>query len=396
MPGSWNGDFFGLSEAPDMPQPMRDFALEVYFSRWEFTAKYNLGGSDAETVSQKALLDLATPEDRTAFENLTLGYTESFGAPALREEIAKTYDTVRPEHILCFAGAEEAIYVAMRVLLAPGDHAIVVTPNYQAVETVPLSVCEVTGIPLDAERDWELDIDRVRAAVRPTTKLISINFPNNPTGKIIPRASLDALVDICRRQGAWLFSDEVYRLIERDASLRLPQAVDLYERAISLNVMSKAYGLAGLRIGWLACKDRDTLVRLERYKHFLSICNSAPSEMLALIALKAKDGMLERNRRIVRDNVAEYARVLGQFPHLFDWKVPDGGCVGFIRYKGKDGVEAFTARAVEECGVLFLPASIFRSDLSPVPADRFRVGFGRAHVTRGLAVLRDWLERNAT
>jgi aspartate/methionine/tyrosine aminotransferase len=376
-------------------QPIRDFALEVYFSRWEFTAKYNLGGSDAETLSQRALLDLASPADRLAYENLTLGYTETFGAPGLREEIAKTYDTVQPDHVLCFAGAEEAIYTAMKVLLSPDDHAIIVTPNYQAAETIPLSVCEVTGVPLDPDRDWELDVEQVRAAVRPNTKLISINFPNNPTGKIIPRATLQALVDICRRQGLWLFSDEVYRLIERDEALRLPQAVDIYERAISLNVMSKAYGLAGLRVGWLACKDRDTLVRLERFKHFLSICNSAPSEMLALIALRARAAILDRNRRIVRANVAEYARVLGDFRELFDWEVPDGGCVAFIRYKGKDGVEEFAHRVVSDEGVLFLPASLFRSDLSPVPTDRFRVGLGRSYVPQGLALLRNWLERNA-
>ena len=375
-----------------MARSMRNSSIEVYFSQWEFVARYNLSGSDAEPVTQKQLLELANREDRRAYENLSLGYTETFGSPALREEIAKTYDTVGPEHILCFAGAEEAIYTAMRVLLRADDHAIVVTPNYQSTETVPLSVCEMTGVPLDAERDWALDIERVRAAVRPNTKLISINFPNNPTGKIIPRESFDALVDVCRDHGLWLFSDEVHRLIERNDLLRLPQAVDKYERAISLNVMSKAYGLAGLRVGWLACKDRDTLVRLERYKHFLSICNSAPSESLALIALKARERLLERNRRIVHDNVAEYARVFGEFPELFDWKEPDGGCVTFIRYKGRDGVEEFARRALEEAGVLFLPASIFQSELSEVPVDRFRVGVGRAHVSEGLQALRTWLE----
>src|SRR5208337_4695074 len=235
---------------------MRDFALEVYFSKWEFEAKYNLTASDAESRSVAELLSLASAADRAAFEDLRLGYTETFGALALREEIARTYDTVEPEHLVCFAGAEEAIYAAMHVLLGADDHAVVVTPNYQAAETVPLSLCAVSGVPLEIERHWDLDLDRLRAALRPNTKLISINFPNNPTGKIISRAQLDAIVDLCRSRGIWLFSDEVYRLIERDPSLRLPQAADVYERAVSLNVMSKAYGLPGLRIGWLACKDR--------------------------------------------------------------------------------------------------------------------------------------------
>ena len=374
---------------------MRDFALEVYFSKWEFAAKYNLAGSDGENMTVAQLLKLASPDDRAAFGDLRLSYTETFGSPALRAEIARTYDTVGPEHLLCFAGAEEAIYAAMHVLLDPADHAIVVTPNYQAAETVPLGICEVTGVPLDIDRDWELDIDLLRAALRPDTKLISINFPNNPTGKIIPRATFDAIVEICRGRGIWLFSDEVYRLIERDRALRLPQAVDVYERAVSLNVMSKAYGLPGLRIGWLACKDRAMLVRFERFKHFLSICNSAPSEVLARIALKARDRILERNRQVVRGNLSVLDAFFADYAHLFDWREPDGGCVGFIRYKGAEGVEEFTRRLVEESGVLLLPSSIYRSELGPVPDNCLRVGFGRSHVPEGVAVLRNWLERKS-
>jgi len=373
---------------------LRDFALEVYFSKWEFAAKYNLAGSDGENMTLAQLLALAGPEDRAAFEQQSLGYTETFGAPALREEIAKTYDTVTPQHLLCFAGAEEAIYAAMQVLLSAGDHAIVITPNYQAAETVPLGICEVSGVALDIDRNWDLDLDLLRAALRPNTKLISINFPNNPTGKILPRATFDAMVEICRSRGIWLFSDEVYRLIERDPSRRLPQVVDVYERGISLNVMSKAYGLAGLRIGWLACKDRAMLVRFERFKHFLSICNSAPSEVLARIALKSRDYILARNRAVVRDNLAVLNAFFADYAHLFDWREPDGGCIGFIRYKGAEGVEEFTRRLVEESGVLFLPSSIYRSELGPVPENCLRVGFGRSHVPAGVAVLRAWLEAN--
>ena len=376
------------------PMPMRDFALEVYFSKWEFAAKYNLTASDCESMTLAQLLALASAEDRAHFERISLGYTETFGAPPLREQIAHTYDTVKPEHLLCFAGAEEGIYAAMRVLLGADDHVIVITPNYQAAETLPLSICKVSGVPLDIERNWDLDLDLLRAALRPNTRLISINFPNNPTGKIIPRATFDELIGICRNRGIWLFSDEVYRLIERDPARRLPQAADVYERGISLNVMSKAYGLAGLRIGWLACKDRDMLVRFEHYKHFLSICNSAPSEVLARIALKAGDKILARNRKIVNDNLTLLGAFFADHGHLFDWREPDGGCVGFIRYKGADGVEEFTRRLVEQAGVLFLPSSLYRSDLGAVPDDCLRVGFGRLHVPDGVAALRAWLRAN--
>jgi aspartate/methionine/tyrosine aminotransferase len=375
-----------------LPRPMRDFALEVFFSKWEFAARYNLSGSDSESLSIAEVLAMASPEERAEFESTRLGYTETFGSPALRDAIARTYEAVDAGHLLCFAGAEEAIYTSMRVLLTRGDHAIVITPNYQAAETVPLGLCEVTGVPLDAERGWELDLDRLRAALRPNTTLISINFPNNPTGKILSRAVFDGIVDICRERGLWLFSDEVYRLIERDPSRRLPQAVDAYERGVSLNVMSKAYGLAGLRIGWLACRDRELLVRFERYKHFLSICNSAPSEVLARIALDNRERILGRNRAIVRDNLAVLEKFFAGHEGLFDWRVPDGGCIGFIRYKGAEGVEEFTRRLVEEAGVLLLPSSVYRSDLGPVPQNYFRIGFGRLLVPRAIEALAAWLE----
>jgi len=374
-------------------RPMRDFALEVHFSRWEFTARYNLAGSDAENLTLSELLALASSDDRAAFENAGLGYTPTWGDPLLRAEIAKTYDTVEPAQVLCFAGAEEAIYAAMHVLLAPGDHAIVIAPNYQSAETVPLSLCEVSAVSLNLERGWHLDVERLRAALRPNTKLISVNFPNNPTGSIVPRATFDAIVDICRSRGIWLFSDEAYRLLERDTTLRLPQAVDRYERAMSLNVMSKAYGLPGLRIGWVACKDPQVLAKLERFKHFLSICNAAPSEILARIALKARVRILERNMQVIRANLAVLDGFFADYRRLFDWHVPEGGCISFIRYKGSDGVDAFTSRMVEECGVLLLPASVFRSELAQVPMDCLRIGFGHANLPQGVAEMRAWLAR---
>jgi aspartate/methionine/tyrosine aminotransferase len=377
-----------------MPAMPRDFALEVYLSRFEFAAKHHMTASDAQSMPLNELLGYASPADRERFNTLHLGYTETFGSPSLRETIATTYDTVRARDILCFAGAEEAIYVAMKVLLQPQDHCIVLTPNYQAAETVPLSICSVTGVALDEDHNWSLDIDKVKAAIRPNTRLISINFPNNPTGAIPSQEIFRALVDLCRMNGIWLFSDEVYRLIERSESQRLPQAVDAYERGVSLNVMSKAYGLPGLRIGWLAAKDPAFLLACEHYKHFLSICNSGPSEVLAEIALKARGRILERNRDLVRNNISKLDTFFAEFPALFEWCEPDGGCVAFIQYKGRDGVEAFTARLVEEAGVLLLPSSVYHSDLGPVPKDRFRIGFGRNNMDEGLTAFRNWLRRN--
>jgi aspartate/methionine/tyrosine aminotransferase len=375
-----------------MTKAMRDFALEVYFSKWEFAAKYHLTASDLQSMTLAQLLEYATPEDRDRFHNLHLGYTETYGAPTLRTHIAATYDSLKAENILCFAGAQEGIYAAMRVLLAPQDHCIVITPNYQSAETIPLSICAVSGVAL-SEEDWSLDLDAVKAAIRPNTKLISINFPNNPTGALLPHDIFNGLIEICRAHGLWLFSDEVYRLIERDPTLRLPQVADIYELGLSLNVMSKAYGLPGLRIGWIACQDTHVLQACERAKHYLSICNSGPSEMLAEIALKARAPILEKNRALVRHNVALAKNFFADFPHLFEWREPDGGCVAFLRYKGKDGVEAFTTRLVEEAGVLLLPSSIYASELGPVPHNHFRIGLGRAGMEEGFAAWRNWLMR---
>ncbi len=372
---------------------MRNFALETYFSKWEFSAAHHMTASDAQSLSMGGLLRLAgLPLDHLS--SLHLGYTETWGAPDLRQAISKTYDNMSPENILCFSGAEEGVYAAMRVLLRPDDHAIVVVPNYQAAETIPLEICAVTGIALDPNNHWHLDLDDIRKAIRPNTKLISVCFPNNPTGHLLPHADYAALIDICRKHGLYLFSDEVYRGIELDEAKRLDQAADVYEKGLSLNVMSKAYGLPGLRIGWIATQDKEVLARLERYKHYLSICNSAPSERLAVIALSVKDKLLARTRTLTRNNVKKLDAFFGDYPDIFDWEHPDGSCIGYPKFKGCGGVEAFCENLVQDNGVLLLPASIYASDLMETPVDRFRIGFGRDNMDTGLIAFREFMDRN--
>ncbi|MFD7092403.1 aminotransferase class I/II-fold pyridoxal phosphate-dependent enzyme [Streptomyces sp. NPDC059896] len=368
-----------------------DFRLETYFSRWEFTARHHLAASDAQTMNIGELLALADDEERHAWETLSFGYTETFGDPALRQAIADTYTHAEADDVICFAGAEEGLYLAMHALLGPGDHALVITPNYQAAETVPLSLCEVSGVALDAERDWALDLDRVAAEIRPNTRVISVNFPNNPTGKVIDAAGFSRLARLCDEREIHLFSDEVYRGLERDASRTLPQAADLSERALSLNVTSKSLGLPGLRIGWITCRDRRLRSRLERAKHYTTICNSAPSEVLARIALKASERILARNRAVIDANLPVFESFFAEFEELFSWRAPDGGCVAYPRYRGADGVEEFCARLVQEAGVLLLPASIYRSELTATPADRFRIGIGRADPAPALDAFAAWL-----
>ena len=157
--------------------------------------------------------------------------------------------------------------------------------------------------------------------------------------------------------------------------------------------MSKAYGLPGLRIGWIASRDTALLQKLERYKHYLSICNSAPSERLAVMALSVRDRILMRNRSLIAENLEKMDAFFAEYPDLFDWKRPDGGCVAYPRYNGRDGVEQFCHDLVEQAGVLLLPASVYHSELMQTPAGRFRIGFGRKGIDAGLAAMRDFLGR---
>ncbi len=368
-----------------------EFRIETFFSKYEFSVRHLLGASDIESMPLLELLELSTDEDRTAYDELNLGYIETLGTARLREAIAGTYDDIEPEDIICFCGAEEGILAGMHAALDRDSHAIVVTPNYQSAETVPRSICETTGVPLDEADDWNLDLGRIESALVPGTRLIYVNFPHNPTGKLVSQETYRDLVEIARRQGAYLFSDEVYRMMERDPAQRLPQAADLYERGLSLGVTSKSYGFAGLRVGWIACRDRDLLARMERVKHYTSICNAAPSEMLATMVLKARDQILARNRALVEKNLVLLDGFLEEHAELFDWYRPDGGCIGFPRYEGDEGIEEFAKRLLEQAGVLVVPSSIFESELNPALANRFRIGFGRKTFPEGLAALKGYL-----
>ena len=369
-----------------------DFRLETHFSKWEFLAEHHMTASDAEAMSMRDLLAMASQEQREEFDNLWLGYTETWGAPDLREAIAGTFETVTAEQVLCFAGASEGIFAANNVVLDADSHAIVVTPNYQSHETLPATICEVTGVPLDPDDRWSLDIDRVAAAVRPNTRLVTINFPHNPTGAILPRDRYDALIELCRHHGIYILHDEIFNGLGPTGTEHLPLIADVYERGLSLNVMSKAYGLPGLRIGWIASQDREVLERMERMKHYLSICSSGPSERLAIIGLENQEQIFARNCALIDENLPKWDAFFARFDGLFEWSRPDGSCMGFPRYLGSDGVDAFCTTLVEQSGVLLLPSTIYRSEVGPAITDRFRLGYGRRGLDEGLAAFSQHLE----
>ncbi|MDE0743160.1 MAG: aminotransferase class I/II-fold pyridoxal phosphate-dependent enzyme [Woeseiaceae bacterium] len=361
-----------------------DFKLETFFSKWEFNAKYHMCASDMESMTLQDLLNLGTEQDKEDWNQLNFKYIETCGSPKLRSAVANSYSKLSSENILAFAGAEEGLYVAMHCILKKDDHAIIITPNYQSSETIPASICDVSGIGLEAGNNWNLDVQKIKDAIRPNTRLISINFPHNPTGKVISKQTLNDLIDIARQRGIYLFSDEVYRLMERSNNIRLPQVADLYEKGLSLNVMSKSYGLPGLRIGWIASQDLNLLHQMEKMKHYLSICNSSPSEFLAVIALQASADILSRNHKIIDDNLKLLNPFFAQNRDLFEWNEPDGGCIGYPKYLGSEGVMAFCERLIKEHGIMLLPGSIYDSANGPSPSNHFRIGYGRKAVKEGL------------
>ena len=367
--------------------PGRKLELSTLMASLHGRTTHHLSASECETMAVADLLRMADAEDAARWDSLRLSYTDPLGAPWLRETIAGRYAGIGTADLVCFAGAQEGLYAVLHALLPPGSHAIVIVPGYQSVETLALGLADVTGVALDAADGWSLDLDQVAAAIRPNTSVVCISFPNNPTGKLLEAGRYHALAALCRRHGIWLVSDEVYRLTERDPARRLPPAAEAYERGVSIGVLSKAYGLPGLRIGWVACRDAGLTGRIAAFRQYLSVCSAGPSEVLANIALKATEAITGRNQALAGANLVLVQAMLARHPALFDWTVPEGGVVGYVRYRGAEGVERFVLRMAEQAGVLLLPASVFRSDLAPLPADRFRIGFGHAAVPAGLAAM---------
>jgi aspartate/methionine/tyrosine aminotransferase len=357
---------------------IREFALERFFAKHEFSARHILGASDVEPMSMAEVLLLADVECENLWHHLRLGYTESPGLPQLRVEIARLYPGLSPDDVLTFAGAEEAIFLTMHAAVGPGDHLVVVWPAYQALHEIARSLgADISIVPLNP-KGWAFDLDRFAAALQANTRMVVINFPHSPTGAQIDRSQLTDIVRLCADRGIQVFSDEVYRCLERGAP-SLPPASTLDDRAISLGVMSKAYGMAGVRIGWIATKDAEFRRRVAVLKDYTTICNSAPSEVLALIGLRAADRVLARSRSIIDANLP----VLGDFmlrnsAHL-TWSPPLAGSVAFPRFVRDIDAEAAAERLIEKTGVVIVPGARFQYD-----RPYFRVGYGRTDM--GLAL----------
>jgi aspartate/methionine/tyrosine aminotransferase len=290
--------------------------------------------------------------------------------------------------VLTVAAAEEGIFTSDHALLGPGDHAVVEAPCYgSAIEVAHSTGAAVSLWQRRYEDAWHYDVEALERLLRPDTRLVYINSPHNPTGTQMPLAAFERIVELARERSIVLFSDEVYRGLEHDPADRLPAACDVYDHAVSLGSVSKAYGLPGLRIGWLASRDRALLERIRALKLYTTICSSAPSEILVALALRHGDLLVERSRRLLLGNLPLLVAFLERHAELFDWIRPTAGPVGFPRVHGDFDVEAWCEQTAERANVLLLPGAVYEQP------EHVRLGFGRANLGQAVERLDEYLGR---
>ncbi|MFN8412345.1 MAG: aminotransferase class I/II-fold pyridoxal phosphate-dependent enzyme [Anaerolineales bacterium] len=363
------------------------FKLERYFAKYEFNTEFLLSSSDCEAMSTADLLALE-PGSAEKYQNVWLGYTESQGSPALRKEITSLYTSMQPENILVHTGAGEAIYLFMYAAFQKGDHVIVHSPCYQSLAEVVRSVgCDVSPWLAREENNWALDLNELRHLMRTNTKGIIINTPHNPTGYLMSRADFEAVNQFAQENNLILFCDEVYRESEYNVTDRLPAACDMGDHAVSLGVTSKTYGLAGLRIGWVATRNKTIYQNMASLKDYTTICNSAPSEFLSEVAMRNRQKLIDRNLGIIKNNLAVVDDFFSRHADLFQWSRPKAGSMGFPKLL-KGDVEEFCEDVVKKAGVMLLPGTMYDDS-----GNHFRLGLGRKNLPQAVDRLEEYLGR---
>lgn len=322
-------------------------------------------------LSESSIADQKLSDTGLSLPDVTLFYGEHRGDKALRALIAAQDNGISSDDVLVTAGAAGALFIISTSLLSAGDHLVVVRPNYATnIETPRAIGCAISYVDLAFEDGFAIDIERVAAAILPSTKLISVTCPHNPTGTMMKRTDLDALVALAEKHGCRLLVDETYR--DLSYGHRLPTAASLSPRAISVASLSKAFGIPGIRIGWLVTRDPELQETFLAAKEQIGICGSVIDEVIARSMLERRDAFLgallpEMARR--RDIVQAW---IDREP-LVDWVRPEGGVVGFPRLNVDAGfdLDAFYIRLLEKHGTYVGPGHWFE-----MPKRFFRVGFG--------------------
>jgi len=365
---------------------INDFKLERYFAKHEFTAKYLLSSSDCDGYEMKYLLENASKDEMGLWEGIKLGYTESEGNPLLREAILQYYKIKTIENVVV-ASPGELNFISMNVLLDSKDHAITVSPCYQSLSEVVKSVnCELSLWKPSPDK-WEFNTADLEKLIQKNTKLIILNFPHNPTGSYLKREQLDEIVRIAKKHDIYIFSDEMYRKLIIDDIEELPPISDIYEKGISLWGTSKTFGLAGLRTGWLVTHDTDFLRKVVSFKDYLSICNSAPSEILSIIALNNIDKFLPQNLKTIRENILLFNEFVAKHPIISSFTPPKAGSTGFIKLNIENSALEFSNNLVNETGIMTVPAEMFEQQ-----GKYLRIGFGRRNFPEILDILDKYLK----
>lgn len=372
------------------------FKLERYFALHEFSAKYMMSSSDCDGFPMEYVLKQATSKEKLLWDNLHLGYTESPGSPLLREAICRFYTGSCPDNVVV-ASPGELLFITMNLLMqgCGNPHAVVVGPAYQSLCQILDSLgCRVSA--WKPERgDWSFSVERLRELVSPETRVIVINFPHNPSGSYITREQMEEIVDIARSCGAYLYSDEMYRDLLIDGDCKpLPPAFELYEKGISLWGMAKSFALAGLRIGWVVTKDTSLLQGILSFKDYLSMCCSAPSEVLATIALNHAEKFIQPNIEKIKGNIALFRQAIdaGKLPWVEEFIPPKAGSVAFVKINLSKTEELlgckvestlkFSDALVQKYGIMTVPAELFDYEGSYL-----RIGFGRKNFREILEIL---------
>ena len=339
------------------------FVMERFMSKFEQEVDYNLSESGVHPILLSELLN----DDPEAIQDLLatdLNYPHVNGIPALRQNIAGMYQGAGPDNVLVTVGAIEANYISVRTLLSPGDEIVVMVPNYMQIWGVAKNhQYHLKTFPLLEEKGWAPDLDALQNAVTPQTRLIAVCNPNNPTGRILTLDEMDAIIRIADSVGAWILADEVYSGAERLTDKQSPSFYGRYDMVVATGSMSKAYGMPGLRIGWLVGPP-DTVDQIWARHEYVTISATMLSNKLAARALspEVRPGLLQRTRSYIRKGYPILQNWIDQHPETFSLTPPEAAAIAFMRYQLEINSSTFTERLRREKSVLIVPGDHFGLD----------------------------------
>jgi aspartate/methionine/tyrosine aminotransferase len=348
----------------------QNFELERYQSQFERTVEYNLADSSVQCAHTDELIHGPEAEEML---RLPLYYPEVNGTGLLRERIAALYRGATAENVLVTVGASQANNIICSTLLEPDDEVVVVSPGYRQVWGLARNLgCRVKEVALRPEDNWQLNVDRLASLCTPKTKLVAIVNPNNPTGSVLSTAEMRRIIEICEKHGAWLHADEVYHNTELSGQAT-PSFWGEYDKLVCTNSLSKAYGLAGLRIGWLIASE--TMVQaLWRRHEYTVIAASGPSMKLAEVALepKKRELLLERQRKLSCEGQRIVQEWIGRQNGAFSWTPPAATSIAFIRCNFDLPSLEFAEFLRQKCSVLVAPGIFLGTE------HHFRISLGYA------------------